>query len=183
MSISSGMMVDYISKVSVVSSPFWVVQLHIMSPKVGQCHLPPASEVGVASSLLQEHVRAMSKSWQHSSWNFKVLSASLCIFKVLIRAPCNVKVLTAFFLKLQGFVGISLHLQNFVGNSLHIQGSVGIFKILMRSPCIFKVLIRTPCIFNILLAFLKSWCLATVLYALDVWAMLPLKISNVVALL
>ena len=128
-----------------------------MSPKVGQCHLPPASEVGVASSLLQGHVHAMSKSWRHSSWNFKVLLASPCIFKVLMRAPCNVKVLAAFFLKLQGFVGI--------------------FEILMRSPCIFKVLIGTPCIFNILLASLKSWCLATVLYAFDVWAMLPLKIA------
>ena len=137
-SISSRMMVDYMSKVGVASSPFWVVQLHIMSPKVGQCHLPPASEVDVASSLLQGHVHAMSKSWRHSSWNFKVL-ASPCIFKVLMRALCNVKVLA--------------------------------------SPYIFKVLIGTPCIFNILLASLKSWCLATVLYALDVWAMLPLKIA------
>ena len=113
-SIASKMMIDYTSKVCVASSPFWVVQLQIMSPKVGQCHLPLASEVGVASSLLQGYVHAMT------SWNFKVL---------------------------------------------------------LVSPCIFKVLIGTLCIFNILLASLKSWCLAIVLYAFDVWAMLPLKIA------
>ena len=128
------------SEIWTTSSPFWVVQFHIMSPKFGQCHLPPAFEVGVASSFLQGHVHAMSKFWGHSShifkvlltslcilkvligasWNFKVLLASPCIFKVLMRAPCNVKVLAAFFLKLQGFIGIS--------------------EILMRSPCIFKSL-------------------------------------------
>ena len=58
-----------------------------------------------------------------------------------------------------------------------------IFKVLLAFPCIFKVLIGTPCIFNILLAFLKSWCLATMLCTLDVWAMLSLKIGVVVALL
>ena len=40
---------------------------------------------------------------------------------------------------------------------LKLQGFVGISKILLAS--------------------LKSWCLATVLYALDVWVMLPLKIA------
>ena len=157
MSTSSGMMIDYIS------------------------------EVGVTLSLLYGHVRAMSKFLVacfkifkvlirtpcifkillatpcifkiliRTPCIFKILLATPCIFKVLMRAPCNAKVLAAFFLKLQGFVGI--------------------FEILMRSPCIFKALIGTPCIFNILLASLKSWCLATVLYALDVWAMLPLKIA------
>ena len=155
------------SEIWTTSSPFWVVQFHIMSPKFGQCHLPQASEVGIASSLLQRHVHPMSKSWWHSShifkvllasfcilkvligasWNFKVLLASPYIFKVLMRAPCNVKVLAAFFLKLQGFVGIS--------------------EILMRSPCIFKVL----------LASLNSWYLAIMLCTLDVWAILLLKIG------
>ena len=129
------------SEIWTTSSPFRVVQFHIMSPKFGQCHLPPAFEVGVASSLPQGHVHAMSKFWRHSShifkvllaslcilkvlmgasWNFKVLLASSCIFKVLMRAPCNVKVSTAFFLKLQGSIGIS--------------------EILMKSPCIFKSLV------------------------------------------
>ena len=162
------------SEIWTTSSPFWVVQFHIMSPKFGQCHLPPASKVGVASSLLQGHVHAMSKSWRgilltssrfcwhlfasSKSW-WKLLETSRFCWhlfsssKSLMRAPCNVKVLVAFFLKLQGFVGIS--------------------EILMRSPCIFKVL----------LAFLKSWYLATVLCTFDVWVMLPFKIGAIVALL
>ena len=132
------MMVDYISKVSVASSPFWVVQLYIMSPKVGQCHLPPASEVGVASSLLQGHVHAMSKSWWHSSWNFKVLLASPCIFKVLMRAPLQCQSLGGILLGISRFRWHhrnlnekSLHLQSLDRDSLHFQHLVGISKILM----------------------------------------------------
>ena len=116
------------------------------------------SEVGVASSLFYEHVRAMSK----------FLVACFDIFKVFVAYSSVFKVLASFFPHLQGFVGIFLHLQSLGRDFLHLQ-SLG------KDSCIFKVLIGTPCIFNVLLVFLKSWCQATVQCTLDVWAMLSLK--------
>ena len=60
------------------------------------------SEVGVASSLLYRHVRAMSK----------FLVACFDIFKVFAAYSSVFKVLASFFPHLQGFVGIFLHLQS-----------------------------------------------------------------------
>ena len=79
------------------------------------------SEVGVASSLLYGHVRAMSK----------FLVACFDIFKVFIAYSGIFIVLASFFPHLQGFVGISLHLQSLDKDSLHLQGLVGISEILM----------------------------------------------------
>ena len=81
------------------------------------------SEIGVASSLLYGHVRAMSK----------FLVACFDIFKFFVAYSGVFKVLASFFLHLQGFVGISLHLQSLDRNSLHLQRLVGISKILMSS--------------------------------------------------
>ena len=79
------------------------------------------SEVGVASSLLYGHVRAMSKFLVACFDIFKVFAAYFGVFKVLV----------SFFPHLQGFVGIFLHLQSLDRDSLHLQRLVGIFKILM----------------------------------------------------
>ena len=91
------------------------------------------SEVGVASSLLYGHVRAMSK----------FLVACFDIFKVFVAYSSDFKVLASFFPHLQDFVGIFLHLQSLGRDflhlqsldrdSLHLQRLVGISKILMSS--------------------------------------------------
>ena len=79
------------------------------------------SEVGVASSFLYGHVRAMSK----------FLVACFDIFKVFVAYSGVFKGLASFFPHLQGFVGIFLHLQSLDRDSLHLQHLVGISKILM----------------------------------------------------
>ena len=89
------------------------------------------SEIGVASSLLYGHVRAMSK----------FLVACFDIFKAFVAYSSVFKVLASFFLHLQDFVGIFLHLQSLGRDflhlqsldrdSLHLQRLVGISKILM----------------------------------------------------
>ena len=99
------------------------------------------SKIGVASSLLYGHVRAMSK----------FLVACFDIFKVFAAYSSISKYWRHFFPYLQGFVGIFLyfqslgryflhlqslgrdflHLQSLDRDSLHFQHLVGISKILM----------------------------------------------------
>ena len=105
------------------------------------------------------------------------IRSQCCIISPLWACSCNVKILGGMFRHLQSLHSILWRLQSIGVIFPHI------FKVLLAFPCIFKVLIGTSCNFNVLLAFLKSQCLATVLCTLDVWAMLPLKIGVVVALL
>ena len=79
------------------------------------------SEVGVASSLLYGHVRAMSK----------FLVACFDIFKVLASFFPHLQSFVGIFLHLQSLGRDSLHLQSLGRDSLHLQRLVGISKILM----------------------------------------------------
>ena len=126
--------------------------------------------------LPSEWCRFTSCLWNLDDVNFLqnddrlYIQSRCCIISPLWAGSCNVKILGGMFQHLQSLGSMLWHLQ-----SIDFIFFYRIFKVLIRTPCIFKILLATPCIFNVLLASLKSWCLATVLCILDVWAMLPLN--------
>ena len=143
--------------------PMSIKLCHFIALKFEPHHLP------------SEWCRFTSCLWNLNDVNFLQNDDRLyirnwcCIISPLWACSCNVKILGGMFWHLQSLHSILWRLQ-----------SIGIIftapsRFLLAFPCIFKVLIGTPCIFKVLLAFLKSWCLATVQCTLDVWAMLPLK--------